>query len=196
MPLSAPLSVPLSAPLSVSLPAKAALALIAVLGLSACATLSADECRTADWYQIGVTDGSAGRGLSMLEAHRRACAEVGITPIAEAWMAGREEGLRHYCTPARAYQVGRSGSSISEGCKPEELSAMSPAFQHGQSYWRIGQDIQQVESDIRDVRKDLRDLPATAANANTRSRLDRELGRLEGRLSQLRSEQRRFASWP
>lgn len=178
---------------SVSVPISA-MALLAVVGLSGCATMSAEECVSADWYQVGVSDGAEGRSTQRIEQHRQACAEAGVSPNVQAWLAGREEGLRMYCTPGKAFQVGRSGAALAPDCKPEELNQMMPAYRHGERYWLIGQEIQEVESDLRTLRSEIRDVPADATAL--RLRLEREQGRLEERVRRLRGEQRRYASWP
>jgi hypothetical protein len=173
---------------------RAAAMLAALLALASCETLTPDECRSADWYQIGVADGAEGRGTDRIELHRRACAEVGVSPDAAAWLRGRTAGLRQYCTPARAYEVGRRGGQIAAGCTADELVAMRPAHRWGETWWQIGLEISEVESDIRAAEAELRRLPA-GAGAEA-ARLRREIGRLEARLMLLRADQRRYASWP
>lgn len=169
-------------------------ALAALIALGACETLTPEECRSADWYQIGLADGAEGRGTDRLELHRRACAEVRVSPDAAAWLRGRTDGLRLYCTPAKAYEVGRRGGAIAPGCTAEELVAMRPAHRWGETWWQIGLEIAEVERDIAAAERELRRLPPEAAAE--RARLLREIGRLETRLMFLRADQRRYASWP
>ena len=45
------------------------LVLLSVL-MVGCATLNEDECVTADWYEIGYSDGVKGQPDSYLEKHR------------------------------------------------------------------------------------------------------------------------------
>ena len=71
--------------------------------LAGCASLDKDECRTADWYAVGLEDGARGRALDRLGDHRRACAEHGVTPHTERYLAGRSEGLRSFCTYERGF---------------------------------------------------------------------------------------------
>jgi hypothetical protein len=165
-----------------------------VLALASCASLSEEECRAADWFQIGVTDGAEGRGPERLEAHRRACADLGIAPDAERWLQGRERGLRLYCTPQKAYEVGRRGASIGEGCTSAELTRMRPAHDWGRAYWRVGLEIDSVESDIRDINSEIAVLPPDSGS--TLARLLAERSRLISRLGLLELEQSRYSSWP
>ena len=173
---------------------RSVLLMVALQALASCETLTPEECRSADWYQIGLADGAEGRGTDRLEAHRRACAEVRVTPDAAAWLRGRTDGLRLYCTPAKAYEVGRRGAAIAPGCSAEEIAAMRPAHRWGETFWQIGQEIAEVERDIAAAKAELRRLPPDAAGP--RDRLRREIGRLETRLIFLRADQRRHASWP
>ena len=162
--------------------------------LSGCESLTDAECVSADWYQIGVTDGAEGRGTDRIEAHRKACADVGVAPDAERWLAGRERGLRLYCTPAKAYEVGREGRSIRPGCTEVELQRMAPAYEEGRNYWRLELEIRDLKSDIREIDHDLASLPPDASAA--RARLFAERARLLSRLSLVELQQRRYAIWP
>ncbi|MDH3265262.1 MAG: DUF2799 domain-containing protein, partial [Paracoccaceae bacterium] len=65
------------------MPVTRALAALSFSLLAACASLTEEECRTADWVRIGVRDGAEGRGTDHVEAHRRACAGVGVSPDVE-----------------------------------------------------------------------------------------------------------------
>ena len=58
------------------------LLLITFLVLSACASISEEECLSADWYSLGVEDGSKGYPLSRIGNYRKDCAEVGVAPDA------------------------------------------------------------------------------------------------------------------
>lgn len=167
--------------------------LAAIVVLGSCATLSEEECVAGDWAAIGRADGAEGRGFERLEAHRRACARAGVTPDATAWEQGRQRGLRLYCTPAKAYQVGRSGRSIAPGCVQAELAGMSPAFERGRNYFRIAEDIRRIESDAEDL---ARAAAALAADDPRRGAILARRSMLRSRITLLRLELRRYDSWP
>ena len=170
------------------------LALVAVLLLlGACASLSKEQCVAGDWAAIGRADGAEGRGFERLEAHRRACARAGVEPDAVAWDRGRQQGLRLYCTPAKAYQVGRSGRSIAPGCVQAELADMSPAFEKGRAYFRVAQDIDRIESDADDL---AREAAGLAVDDPRRGALLARRSMLLSRIGLLRLELRRYDSWP
>jgi len=67
------------------------------------------ECRTADWRAIGYEDGSQGRSAAALGNRRKACAEHGVTPDFEAYMAGHGRGIAQFCRPQNGYQLGTRG---------------------------------------------------------------------------------------
>lgn len=175
-------------------PIRAALALAALCALGSCATLSEEECRSADWYRIGLADGAEGRPTSWIENHRRACADVGVVPDPARWLEGREAGLRLYCTPAKAYEIGSEGRAIAAGCSSAELAAMRPAHAKGLRYHEIGREIDGVAAGIRAIERRLAALPPGAAAE--RAALLAERSRLQARLFFLEVEQQAYAGWP
>ena len=124
-----------------------------------------------------------GRGPGRLEAHRRACELAGVTPDARAWEAGRQEGLRLYCRPAKAYEVAREGRAIQPGCTAAELTRMQPAYDWGRAYWQLELQRRDIIDDLRDSRYGAGTLPGP------RFALILELQSIERR-------QRRYATWP
>ncbi|PWR01590.1 hypothetical protein DKT77_15760 [Meridianimarinicoccus roseus] len=169
-------------------------ALVLLSALAACASLSKEECRGGDWRGIGFTDGANGRGPEHIERHRKACAKVDVVPDMAAWLEGRKAGLQSYCTPAKAYDVGRSGGSIAPYCSGAQLAQMRPAHDHGMAWWETQQDINALRSDLNEVERLIIALPADAGAA--RSRLTSERWRIERRLRSAELRQSRYASWP
>ena len=175
---------------------RSAAVLMGLLMLSGCATLSEDQCLAGDWTRIGFQDGSKGRGLSIFDKHTEACAEYGIAPQKSAWLTGREQGLRVYCTPNNAYKIGRRGTQIAPYCRPDEEIAMAPAYEHGRRYYEISRDI----AELRREEDRLIDEAANAGDGEGGVRLARSLrGSLSFlRLDILRLETRliRYSTWP
>lgn len=116
--------------------------------LGGCATLSEEQCLSADWSRIGAVDGARGRTASFLANHAKACADVGVTPDRAAWKAGRERGLRLYCTPERAYAEGRDGHLLSPVCPAEITPRLRDANRRGLDYRDALQIIGAIESDL------------------------------------------------
>jgi len=170
--------------------------LACLVALSACASLSEDECRAGAWGDIGFADGAEGRGTDHIEKHRKACAEFGILPDQSDWLAGRTRGLSVYCTPAKAYAVGRSGRRIAPYCTAAALAAMEPAWDHGRQYWRIRSEIDDLERERRQIRADLSDLADTPENGGPRARLFSSLRFIDLDILRLEARLRRYESWP
>jgi len=116
--------------------------LLPALLLTGCASLSPDQCRLADWRQIGFADGAGGLSAARINDHAKACAEVGVRPDLDAYLNGREQGLRNYCRPENGFAVGRSGSAANLADCPE---SMKPAFF---DQYRYGQQLRAVEEDL------------------------------------------------
>jgi hypothetical protein len=106
-----------------------------VLALASCgggSGMQEAECLTADWRAVGYEDGAQGYGPQQLAVRRKACAEYGIAPNFEAYMAGRDEGLQYYCRPQNGYNVGNNGYRYGGQCPPQ----LEPAFMaaHGDGF--------------------------------------------------------------
>lgn len=126
--------------------------------LSGCATLSKDECRTANWRTIGYEDGSRGYSSQRISEHREACAEYGIAPDFDSYLAGHNEGIRLYCVPHRGFQLGRRGANYSGICPSDLEPQFLTNYRQGQKVYRVEQqirDIQQEQNQLRDEQDEL-----------------------------------------
>src|SRR5688572_32524746 len=101
---------------------RTASSLVLLALLAGCATLDKDQCLRANWYAIGLEDGARGQPLERLGTHRRACAEHGVAANPERYVAGRNEGLKTFCTYERGFSHGRSGHADAGAC-PAPLAA-------------------------------------------------------------------------
>ena len=116
--------------------------------VAGCASLDKDECRNADWYAIGLEDGARGRALERLGDHRRACAEHGVTPQSERYVAGRNEGLKTFCTYERGFSHGRGRQSYAGAC-PAHLAA---GFQSG---YNLGRELHDLHRRLAEVQNQI-----------------------------------------
>ena len=76
-----------------------------LFGLASCSTMSEKECQFANWRDIGLTDGLAGKSLGLLDARRSDCAEARIQVDQDAYLKGRKQGLQTYCQLATRYRL-------------------------------------------------------------------------------------------
>lgn len=175
---------------------RTAMLLLSLTVLGGCASLTEGECRAGDWRGIGFEDGVNGRGPERLASHREACAGVGVTPDQSAWLAGRQEGLRHYCQPQNAYRVGRKGARLAPYCSAEELARMRPAWDHGRSYYEITQDIHDLEREEDRLLSDLSAEETNTESGGLRDSIRSSLLWVRMEIQQLQLRRLRYDTWP
>ncbi|GHA44927.1 hypothetical protein GCM10008927_07310 [Amylibacter ulvae] len=169
-------------------------ALTAVLLITACG-LSEKACVEGDWRGIGARDGAAGRSPEFVANHTESCANHGISPDLKAWEEGRQIGLKTYCTPSSAYEVGANGQTLRDVCPDADMAAMQKAHKKGLWYHRVTGDINSLERERRAVLNELASLPhdgtAAARHASLRSRLLS----IDSRLRFLYLDRRRYSEF-
>ena len=166
---------------------KNALALsLCLLALSGCKSLSEKECVSANWYAVGLEDGAQGRPLERLGDHRRACAEYKIAPQAEQYMAGRNEGLKSFCTYERGYANGRAGYGYAAVCPADLARNFSAGYERGREIHDVERRLQEVQAEMSRVKTALKEgIPNPRIRAHEVERLEdltREASQLEERL--------------
>ncbi|MFW2177971.1 MULTISPECIES: DUF2799 domain-containing protein [unclassified Moraxella] len=114
-----------------------ALTSLSVGVMSGCATMSKQECQVADWQAVGYKDGKIGQDWDYLQNHAKACGKIAIIPDREKWESGRQQGLKEYCTPAVAYNIGTWGKTPSAVCPNEIRPAMAEANRLGQQVYQL-----------------------------------------------------------
>ena len=90
--------------------------LLLLLLLSNCAVMNESECVAADWRTVGMEEGLKGKSALTIGGYRKACAEYGITPDLHAYQTGHLQGLKQYCSPQKAYQMGTHGQTLPNIC--------------------------------------------------------------------------------
>jgi ribosome modulation factor len=189
---------------------------VALLGMActalvACSSqMSKDECRTVDWRTVGYEDGVAGQPGDRIGEHRRACAEHGVTPDLNAYLAGRADGLREYCQPHNGYRAGASGRIYHDVCPAELAAAFEQAYDEGRALHvreqRVRDADEQIEIRRQEIRRledriaesafDVVDAKATAeertqAVLDTKQAAER-IGRLKAEIVDLEKERARY----
>jgi hypothetical protein len=179
--------------------------------LGACASkMSKDECRTVDWRTVGYEDGVAGQPGDRIGEHRRACAEYGVTPDLNAYLAGRTAGLREYCQPHNGYRAGVNGYTYFDTCPADLAEQFERAYDEGRALYvrerRVTDTEEQIEQRRREIRRledriaesafDVIDTAATAeertqAVLDTKQAAER-IGRLKAEITELEKERVRY----
>lgn len=83
--------------------------------LYSCATLNEEECLTADWYQLGLSDGRLGYA-NRINSHRKACIKHGVRPDVSRYSSGYQKGLDSYCTYENGVRIGQAGRTHNNVC--------------------------------------------------------------------------------
>ncbi len=125
-----------------------AVGLAALAALSGCATMSEDQCLAGDWGQQGYTDGYAGYSESRLEDHAKACAKYGVVPNSAAYFSAREDGLRQYCVPERAFSEAARGNSYAGVCRGPVEGAFLAAWGDGETLYHAEQAVTEARSRV------------------------------------------------
>lgn len=126
--------------------------------LAGCATMDKSECRAADWRAVGFEDGAAGRAVSHIGQHRRACAEHGVAPDLAAYRGGHAEGARHFCNPANGFRQGRTGRDYSGLCPADLEDEFLAAHATGRHLYDLQREIDRLQSDTVGMHEDLQTL--------------------------------------
>jgi hypothetical protein len=155
-----------------------------VLLLSGCQAMSEKECRTADWREVGVSDGRAGFRLERLERRAEACSKVQVIPDREQYLAGREQGLRSYCTPLNGFRLGKQGSSISDVCPEGSSAEFERAYLDGRRIYDAHERVEHLQEEQSEVQARL----SKVKSEKDRRRLREELEELEEHLHEARDQ--------
>jgi hypothetical protein len=170
-----------------------------LLLLAGCAGMSADECAIVDWHTIGFEDGARGYTADRVGDHRKACAKHGVAPDFEAYRAGHAEGLRDYCQPSRAFNVGASGARYNGVCSANREAEFLDAYNSGYHLYNLRSRVNSVstqinarEAELARTREEIRETEAALISRDTlveeRILLLADLKELSARTGQLESE--------
>ncbi len=182
-----------------------------LLLLAGCASkMSKDECRTVDWRTVGYEDGVAGQPGDRIGEYRRACAEHGVTPNLDAYLAGRTAGLREYCQPHNAYRAGVNGYTYFDTCPADLAPAFVKAYDEGRALYVRERKVAQTDELIEQKRREIRRLEDRVAESafdvidqdatpeqRTQGVLDTKqaaerIGQLKTEIAQLEQERARY----
>ena len=171
----------------------------AALAIASCAPISEDQCRGGDWGSIGLADGKKGRLASILDKYTETCAEFGVAPNKSTYLAARAAGLKFYCTPENAYQVGRDGGRLNAVCEPQIQQSIRPAYDRGHKYYEITERMEDLEDRIDELQDQLSDIRKQEATPD----LDTQALVIKSRITDLRHDifvlelqQDRFDTYP
>ena len=179
------------------------LSLVATLLLSGCASISKEECLVADWYAMGVTDGSQGRALAAFRDYQADCAKHQLSSDFEQYQAGHQQGVVNYCVYSNGVTLGRQGNNFNILCESERFEDFQEGYFQGQQLHqmenklaKLRRDMAAIESRIEQNQQQLKDNQASIIDENStktqreellkdNDRLRREIRRLKTDLGAL-----------
>ena len=129
--------------------------LLVTLTLAGCATLSKVECQAGDWRGIGISDGNRGLWSSRFEQHVDACAEYGVVPNRELYMAGYNEGLKNYCQLDKAARIGTDGGVYRQVCSGEIGLSFGRVYVAARDVYLARDEADSIRDEIDDVTREL-----------------------------------------
>ena len=153
-----------------------------LVALAGCATMQEDECRTADWREVGLRDGLAGRPSSTLASYHEACSKHGIVPDTDLYREGRATGLAEYCVLDNAAPEGLAGRRYQNVCPVEIDRSFRELNEAGYAVFAVREDMDEVYGKIDSLETELADDDTTEerriAIRDELRKLDRQIGRL------------------
>ena len=107
-----------------------------------------------------------------------------------AIIAGRNEGLKSFCTPERGYSEGRAGHAYAAGCPEPLAGSFLGGYRRGRELHDLHRQLSTLESEIARSKKALTDgIPNPRSRAAELDRLEaltREAQQVETRIQQFR----------
>ena len=71
-----------------------------------------------------------------------------VVPNQIAYTDGYNDGLKLFCVPQRAFQLGMSGHSYRNVCEGKIVAEHKSAYEMGRDIYRVGEDIKGIKSTI------------------------------------------------
>ncbi len=121
---------------------------LVALGFSGCATMNEKECLLADWHTIGYEDGVRGVSADVIGKHRKACADHGVAPDRNAYMAGRSEGLKQFCTSQNGFNLGERGGHYNGVCPSDLEPNFLDAYHAGHTLYELRAQLRSTNNQI------------------------------------------------
>jgi Protein of unknown function (DUF2799) len=131
---------------------------ILLAALGGCAGMDADECRTADWRAVGYEDGVEGKSAAYFGTRRKACAEHGVQADFDAYLAGRAEGVAHFCRPQNGYHLGTQGHRDPGVCPVVLEAAFVAAHADGYGLYERGAAVDHLRRKLHHSRRRAQDI--------------------------------------
>ena len=141
--------------------------MLVLVGCSSGATVSQNQCIASDWQTLGYRDGVNGVRSSQLLKHQDACVEHGIIPDRAGYMAGWNTGVREYCQPNNAFEIGELGGGHDNVCPHEMQTTFTTAYRQGRKLYLARVEISNLERTISHKEHRLEDIKGELVSSAT-----------------------------
>lgn len=160
------------------------IALLSFSLLSGCASLSESACKEGQWEEIGLADGHNGEKVDVIHSHIKSCAEYGIGLDTKLYRKGYERGLRFFCNPDKAFDLGYSGQEYNNVCTNKKFNS---EYQLGYEIHNISKEIERISVEIERLKVDLEGANSNGFTSNKQT-LRKEIKILKYKRSQLKNK--------
>ena len=96
--------------------ARACTVSIALMLSAGCTSLYQVDCSSADWFSVGLNDGTNGVDASRSADHKMACETSDNLFDTNRYQLGHENGLQRYCTTESGLVAGLDGRAYRGVC--------------------------------------------------------------------------------
>jgi hypothetical protein len=150
--------------------------ILPILLLAGCASMSKSECLTADWNAVGYEDGARGAPAAAVSSRRSACArKASVAPDMDAYLAGRELGLKQYCRPTNGFIVGSRGETYEGVCSGAQADPFVAEYQSGRLLFDMQreaavaeQEFSQAQTELWNVKRRISEVETALISPTTR----------------------------
>jgi flagellar motility protein MotE (MotC chaperone) len=95
-----------------------------------------------------------------------------VTPDNQAYLRGRDVGLRNYCTPEHGFSLGKNGYSANSVCPYPSAADFMDSFREGNKVHQAQVRVNDLES----VRTRIKDEMERTRHADEKAKTDKERG--------------------
>lgn len=125
--------------------------------VAGCATMSPEECHRANWADLGLQDGLAGKPMSRLDARMKDCAEAGVGADTGRYVIGRTQGLQTFCRLENAIPLALNGGSYEGVCPPVIDAQFRHRFEMGRAVYSLRAEVSRLDGRSDSLQRQLRE---------------------------------------
>jgi hypothetical protein len=98
-----------------------------------------------------------GKPRAFFQRHVDACIKHGVSANRDPYYAGRDEGLRIYCTGDSGFEQGRLGRKYHYVCPPDLEPEFLNAYYEGREIYEYEKEVASLERQLKRIRKQIKD---------------------------------------